>query len=107
MQVWKQWTNEHRTTQKTGRGRRKAVGTMLVYCYRCTKVGIVNSSTSAPRVPLYRITLMANHRRLRMQWAHEQMNCASICGTMIAAFVLVATAVNAAFQIVLSNYIVA
>ncbi|GFV50700.1 transposable element Tcb2 transposase [Trichonephila clavipes] len=24
------------------------------------------------RVPLYRIPLTANHRRLRLQWAHEQ-----------------------------------
>ena len=24
------------------------------------------------RVPLYRILLMTNHRRLRLQWAHEQ-----------------------------------
>ncbi|GFT15006.1 transposable element Tcb2 transposase [Trichonephila clavipes] len=44
--VWKQWTDEHRTTRKTGSGRRKLlpgswqpVGLlpqMLVYCHRCS-----------------------------------------------------------------------
>ncbi|GFX42084.1 hypothetical protein TNCV_2134991 [Trichonephila clavipes] len=58
MRVWKQWTDEHRTTRKTGSGRRKR-----------------------------------NH--------------ASICGTMMAAFVLEAMPVNAAFQSALSNDTVA
>ena len=62
--VWKQWTNERRTTRKTGSGRRKVtsvhdnrpllcmvvndltVGITLVYCYRCTNVCFVNSLTS-------------------------------------------------------------
>ncbi|GFX59023.1 HTH_Tnp_Tc3_2 domain-containing protein [Trichonephila clavipes] len=70
--------------------------------------------------PLLRIPLKANHRRLRLQWAHEyrvwltdchqvafQMNHASICGTSMATFVLDAMAGNAAFQSELSNDIVA
>ncbi|GFT99779.1 hypothetical protein TNCV_4692621 [Trichonephila clavipes] len=59
MRVWKQWTDEHRTT---GNGRRKVTstrhdrhllrmavnhpassGSPLVYCYRCTNLGFVNS----------------------------------------------------------------
>ncbi|GFX17056.1 transposable element Tc1 transposase [Trichonephila clavipes] len=67
MRVFKQWTGEHRTTRKIGSGRRKVT---------CTNVGFVNSSTSAApwiacKVPLYRIPLKGNHRRLRLQWAHE------------------------------------
>ena len=72
------------------------------------------------RVPLYKIPLMANHRRLHLQRAHELWawqaewqqivfsdNQASICRNMIAAFVLDAMSVNAAFQKALSNSIVA
>ncbi|GFT31539.1 uncharacterized protein TNCV_609321 [Trichonephila clavipes] len=94
--LWKQWIDEHRTTRKTGSGRRKvtsgrddqhllcmavndrtASSRQLAYCYRCTNVGFVNSSTSAApwiacKVPLYGIPLTANHRWLRLQWAHEQ-----------------------------------
>ncbi|GFW94959.1 uncharacterized protein TNCV_1464571 [Trichonephila clavipes] len=70
MRVWKQWINVHRTTRKTSSGRWKvtsarddrhlldmvvndrttllqAVDSTLVYCYRCTNVRFVNSSTSA------------------------------------------------------------
>ncbi|GFS84464.1 transposable element Tcb1 transposase [Trichonephila clavipes] len=76
MRVWKQWTDEHRITRKTDSGRRKAVGSTLVYCYRCTNVGFVNSSVSAApwnacKSTLIQDPLMANHRRLRLQWAHE------------------------------------
>ncbi|GFV86167.1 transposable element Tc1 transposase [Trichonephila clavipes] len=42
MQVWKKWTDENRTTRKTGSGRRKAVGSTWVGCFRCTNVGFVN-----------------------------------------------------------------
>ncbi|GFW13540.1 transposable element Tcb2 transposase [Trichonephila clavipes] len=76
MRVWKQWTDNHRTTRKTGSGRRKAVGSTLV-----TATGVLMSASSirrrllrrglCARVPLYRIPLSANHRRLRLQWAHE------------------------------------
>ncbi|GFW99201.1 HTH_Tnp_Tc3_2 domain-containing protein [Trichonephila clavipes] len=72
------------------------------------------------RVPLYKIPLTANNRRLRLQCAHEyrawqadgsklsfQMNHASICGTMMAGFELDAVAVNSACQCALSNDIVA
>ncbi|GFT38220.1 transposable element Tcb1 transposase [Trichonephila clavipes] len=42
---------------------------VLVYCYSCTNVGFINVCYT---VPLYRIPLTANHRQLRLQWAHEQ-----------------------------------
>ncbi|GFW33892.1 hypothetical protein TNCV_3589771 [Trichonephila clavipes] len=38
MRVWKQWTDEHRTTRETGTGHRKV---------KCTNVIFVNSSTPA------------------------------------------------------------
>ncbi|GFX10396.1 transposable element Tc1 transposase [Trichonephila clavipes] len=49
------------------------VGSMLVYCYRFTNVGFVNSlhRVLRTREPLHRIPLTANYRRLRLQWAHE------------------------------------
>ena len=67
-------------------------------------------------MPLY-----ANHRWLRLQWAHEhrtwkadwhQVNFSgetptSICGTMKTTFMLDAMAVNAAFESALLNNIVA
>ncbi|GFT33685.1 transposable element Tc1 transposase [Trichonephila clavipes] len=54
----------------------QSVGNTLIYCYRCTNVGFVNSSTSAApwiacKVPLYKIPLTAHLRRLRLQWADE------------------------------------
>ncbi|GFV53333.1 transposable element Tcb2 transposase [Trichonephila clavipes] len=72
-------------------------------------------------VPFYRIPLTANHRWLRLQWAHERRAWQAdrhqvvisdesrfpICGTMMAAFVLDAMPVNAAFQSALLNEIVA
>ncbi|GFT07004.1 transposable element Tcb2 transposase [Trichonephila clavipes] len=148
MRVWKQWTDEHRTTRKIGSGRRKVTSVYddlhllrMVVNERTassrqlaarwsTATGVLMSASSIrrrllnhglrARVPLYRIPLMANHRRLCLQWAHEhrawkadwhqvffQMNHASICGTMMATFVLDAMPMNAAFQSVLSNDIVA
>ncbi|GFV35166.1 transposable element Tcb2 transposase [Trichonephila clavipes] len=72
------------------------------------------------RVPLYRIPLTANHRRCVCNGLMNtepgkligtklsfQMNHASICGTMMTAFVLDAIPVNAAFQSALSTDIVA
>ncbi|GFU79456.1 DDE_3 domain-containing protein [Trichonephila clavipes] len=67
IRVWKKWTDELRTTRKTGSGRRKvtsarenkhlhrmgmndllqAVGSTLVYSYRCTNVSFANSLKSA------------------------------------------------------------
>ncbi|GFX23708.1 transposable element Tc1 transposase [Trichonephila clavipes] len=55
---WKQWSNEHPTTKKTSSGRRKASSIRRRLLHRA-------------RVLLYRIPLTANHRRLRLQWAHE------------------------------------
>ncbi|GFX77029.1 transposable element Tcb1 transposase [Trichonephila clavipes] len=52
------------------------VGSTLIYCYRCTNVGFVNSSTSASpwiacKGAFTQDPLMANHRRMRLQWANE------------------------------------
>ncbi|GFU82943.1 uncharacterized protein TNCV_4253991 [Trichonephila clavipes] len=69
MRVWKQWTDEHRKTRKTVRGRwnvtsvhddrhllhmsvndrtvcSRLSGNALVYCYMCSNVSFVHSSTS-------------------------------------------------------------
>ena len=68
------------------------------------------------RVPLCRIPFTVNHRWLYLQWAVStepckligtklsfQMHHASICGTMMAKFMLDIMLVNTAFQNVLSN----
>ena len=67
MRVWKQWTDERRTTRKSCSGTWRQNATIdtcsawrwmtvqhppgscskLVYCYRCSNVGFKNSSTSA------------------------------------------------------------
>ncbi|GFV51560.1 transposable element Tcb2 transposase [Trichonephila clavipes] len=149
MRVWKKWTDEHRTIRKTGNGRRKMTSARDDQHLLCravndrtassrylaarwsTTTGVLMSASSIrrclllhrglrARVPLYRMPLRANHRRLHLQWAHEyrawqaagpklsfQMNHASICGTMMAAFVPDAMPVNAAFKSALSNDILA
>ncbi|GFV33239.1 transposable element Tcb1 transposase [Trichonephila clavipes] len=99
MRVWKQWTDEHRTTRKTGSGRRKVTSarddrhllsmavdnrkasSRQLAARRFTATGVLMSASSirprllqrglSARVPLYRIPLMANHQRLRLQWARE------------------------------------
>ncbi|GFT98769.1 transposable element Tcb2 transposase [Trichonephila clavipes] len=72
------------------------------------------------KVPLYRIPLTANHRRARLQLAHEprawQADWHQVVfsdelrfnfwGTMMAPFMLDAMPVNTAFQGALSNDIV-
>ncbi|GFV66797.1 hypothetical protein TNCV_3724371 [Trichonephila clavipes] len=50
----------------------QAVSSMLVYCYGCTNVGFVDSRRLShrglrARMPLYRIPLIANLQRLRLQ----------------------------------------
>ncbi|GFX80107.1 transposable element Tcb2 transposase [Trichonephila clavipes] len=95
MRVWKQWTDEHRTTQKTGSGRRKGTSAcedrhllrMVVNDHTAssrqlaahwyTATGVLMSASSIrrrlrhrrlhARLPLYRIPLTANHRRFRLQ----------------------------------------
>ncbi|GFW71852.1 transposable element Tcb2 transposase [Trichonephila clavipes] len=99
MRVWKQCTDEHRTTRKTCSGRRKVtsahddrhllrmVGNDRTASSRqlaarwSTATGVLMSTLSIlrrllhrglrARVPLCRIPLTANHRRLRLQWVHE------------------------------------
>ncbi|GFW12050.1 transposable element Tcb2 transposase [Trichonephila clavipes] len=137
MRVWKQWTDEHRTSRKTGSGRRKVTSArddrhMLSMevndrkaCSRqlaarlSTATGVLMSASSIrrrllhrglrARVPLYRIPLTTNHRRVCIRLMSTepgkligtklsfQMNHASICGTMMAAFMLDAMPVHAAF----------
>ncbi|GFV72711.1 transposable element Tc1 transposase [Trichonephila clavipes] len=73
MRVWKQCSNEHRTT---GSGRLK-----LPPGNRSSTTGVLMSASSIrrpllrrglrPRVTLYRILLTANHQRLRLQGTHE------------------------------------
>ncbi|GFX66402.1 transposable element Tcb2 transposase [Trichonephila clavipes] len=94
--VWKQWNYEHRTTRKTGSGRREVMSArddqhllrmavngrsafsgQLAARWR-TATGAVSSIRRCllhrrlhARVPLYRIPLTANHRRLRLSWTYE------------------------------------
>ncbi|GFX77485.1 transposable element Tcb2 transposase [Trichonephila clavipes] len=99
MRVWEQWTNEHRTTGKTGSGRRRVTSAhddrhlLRMRVNDCTAnsrqltarwstaTGVLMSASSIrrrllhrglrARVPLYRISLMTNHRWLRRPWAHK------------------------------------
>lgn len=99
MRVWKQWTDKHRTTRKTGTGRQKVTSerddrhllrmavndrtasSRQLAAHWSTATGVQLSASSIrrrllrrglrARVPLYRIPLTANHRRLRRQWALE------------------------------------
>ncbi|GFS89744.1 transposable element Tc1 transposase [Trichonephila clavipes] len=96
MRVWKQWTDEHRTTRETGSGRRKVTsvrddrhllrmalndhtGSSRQLAERWSTASGIGMSASLIRrhllhramVPLHRIPLTANHPQLRLQWAHE------------------------------------
>ncbi|GFV27479.1 transposable element Tcb2 transposase [Trichonephila clavipes] len=96
MRVWKQWTDEHRTTRKTGSGRWKvtsarddrhllrmtgndrAASSRQLKARWFTATGVLMSASSIrcgrvlrARVHLVRILLTANHRLLRLQWTHE------------------------------------
>ncbi|GFW48654.1 transposable element Tc1 transposase [Trichonephila clavipes] len=99
MRIWKQWTDELRISRKTGNGRRKVTSARDDRHLLCMAVndstissrqlaarwssatGVLMSASSFcgrllhrglhARVPMYRISLTANHRRLRLQWAHE------------------------------------
>ncbi|GFY02071.1 uncharacterized protein TNCV_5099321 [Trichonephila clavipes] len=114
IRVWKQWIDEHQTTRRIGSGRWKAVGSTLVYCYRSTNVGFVNVCCTLDCVQgcLYTgspswqnidgcvcIELMIPEpgKLIRTKLSFK-MNHASMCETMMAAFVLDVILVNAAFQ---------
>ncbi|GFT54908.1 transposable element Tc1 transposase [Trichonephila clavipes] len=99
MRVWKQWTDESRTTRKTCSVRRKVMSardewhllrmavndrttsSRQMAARWSTATGVLMSASSIrrrllhrglrARVPLYKIPLTANHRPLRLQWAHE------------------------------------
>ncbi|GFW23277.1 transposable element Tc1 transposase [Trichonephila clavipes] len=99
MRVWKQWTDEHRTTQKTSSGRRKVTSasddrhllrkavsgrtasSRQLAAGWSTTAGVLMSASSIRRSLLHR-RLQAkdafiqhlphgNHQRLCLQWAHE------------------------------------
>ncbi|GFV50779.1 uncharacterized protein TNCV_2214401 [Trichonephila clavipes] len=108
--------------RKAVNDRSQAVRSTLVYCYRCTNVGFVNSLTSAApwivckgtfiQDPPSRQTIdfcvcnglmSPEPGKLIGTKLSFQMNQASICGTMIVEFVLDAMPVNAAFQSALSK----
>ena len=99
IQVWKQWTDKHRTTWKTGSGWQKVVSaldnqhllctvmndcttsSMQVAAHWSTTTGVLMSASSicrhllhhelCTRALLYRIPLMANHQQLHLQWTRE------------------------------------
>ncbi|GFX80937.1 transposable element Tcb2 transposase [Trichonephila clavipes] len=64
MRVWKRWTDEDRTTRKTG-SERWNMTSARDDRHLLRMVG--NDRTVSSR----KIPLTANHRRLRLQWAHE------------------------------------
>ncbi|GFY31685.1 transposable element Tcb2 transposase [Trichonephila clavipes] len=98
MRVWKQWIDEHLTTRKTGSGRRKltsardhrhllrmavndrtASSRQLAVRWSTAKSILMSASSIRRRLlqrvlratmPLYRIPLTINHRRLHLQWAY-------------------------------------
>ncbi|GFS92791.1 transposable element Tc1 transposase [Trichonephila clavipes] len=74
MRVWKHWTDEHRTSRKFGSRRRKVTSARDdQHLLRMA----VNDCTAASRQLVARWStatgdpLTANHRRLRLQWAHK------------------------------------
>ncbi|GFW31837.1 transposable element Tcb2 transposase [Trichonephila clavipes] len=99
LRVWKTWTDEHRTTRKTGNELRKVTSALddrhllrmamndstassrQLAARWSTATSVLMSASSIRRrplhrgllasVPLYRIPLTANHQRLRLEWAHE------------------------------------
>ncbi|GFV06478.1 transposable element Tcb2 transposase [Trichonephila clavipes] len=76
MRVWKQWTNEHRTTRKTGSGKRKVTSArddqhllrMAVNDHTASSRQLAACWSTATGVP---ISASSIYRRLRLQWAHE------------------------------------
>ncbi|GFX22646.1 transposable element Tc1 transposase [Trichonephila clavipes] len=68
MRVWKRGTDEHRTARKTGRGRRKV--TSANGDRHLLRMAVNDRTASTRQIPL-----TANHRRLRLQLAHEHRAC--------------------------------
>ncbi|GFV51516.1 uncharacterized protein TNCV_2908191 [Trichonephila clavipes] len=91
IRVWKQWTDKHRTTRKTGSERR----TPAPGSHSKQTINVCNGLMSTEPGKLIGTKLSF------------QMNHASVYGTMMATFVLDAMPMNAAFQSALSNDIVA
>ncbi|KFM72979.1 Transposable element Tc1 transposase, partial [Stegodyphus mimosarum] len=99
MRVWKQWTDECRTTRKSGSGPRNvtsarddrhlvrmartdrtassrqlaalwSIATGVSLCASSIRRRLLQCGLRA-RTPLYRIPLTHDHRRLRLQWANQ------------------------------------
>ncbi|GFW48578.1 transposable element Tcb2 transposase [Trichonephila clavipes] len=94
MREWMQWTDEHRTTRKTGGEQRK----------------VTSACGDQHLLPVNEGT--ASSRQLAALWSTatgvlmSDETLFKICGTKMAAFVLDAMSVNATFQSALSNDIV-
>ncbi|GFX66741.1 transposable element Tc1 transposase [Trichonephila clavipes] len=144
MRVSKQWTDEGRTARKSGSGPRNVTSAredrrlvrmaqtdrtafsrqLAAQWSTATRVSLCASSIRRhllqrglrARIPLCRIPLTQNHRRLRLHWANVHRSwradwqqvvfsdkSPSICGTMMAEFVSGSMPVNGAFRSALSN----
>ncbi|GFW30471.1 transposable element Tc1 transposase [Trichonephila clavipes] len=75
MRIWKQWTDKHRTTRKTGSGRWKVTSACDDRHLLCM---VVNDHTASSRIPL-----TANHRRLRLQWTYEHRDWQTDCHQVV------------------------
>ncbi|GFX30583.1 uncharacterized protein TNCV_3462311 [Trichonephila clavipes] len=122
MRVWKQWTDEYRTTRKIGSGRRKVTSVrndrhvLRMAVNDCTASSrqlatIWSTATGSPSRQtidgcVCNGLLSTESGKLIDAKLSFQINHISICGTMLAVFVLDAMSVNAAFQSALSNDIV-
>ncbi|GFY29631.1 transposable element Tcb2 transposase [Trichonephila clavipes] len=123
MRVWKQWTYEHQTTRKTGRGRLKVtLARDDRHLHRMTvNDGTASSrqlaarwSTATESLSQHTIDGCVYNRLMSTEPGHLigtklsfQMNHSSICWTMMTAFVLDDMPVNSTFQSASSNDIVA
>ncbi|GFV12581.1 transposable element Tc1 transposase [Trichonephila clavipes] len=144
MRVSKQWTDEGRTARKSVSGPRNVTSAredrrlmrmaqtdrtafsrqLAAQWSTATRVSLCASSIRRrllqrglrARIPLYRIPLTQNHRRLRLHWpmcigagvligsrSSFLTNPASICGTIMAEFESGSMPVNGAFRSALSN----
>ena len=89
----------------------------MIYCYRCTHVGFVNSPKSAAPWTACKVAFIQDPLQCKPSTTAVKaepgkvigvklyflMNHVSVCGTMMAAFVLDAILINATFQSALST----
>ncbi|GFX41423.1 uncharacterized protein TNCV_3489641 [Trichonephila clavipes] len=119
IQVWKQWADENRTTQKSSNGRRKVTSASddqhlfrMAVNYRTASSRQLEARWSTATESPSRQTIdgcvcdgliSTEPGKLIGTKLSFQMNHASICETMMAASMVDAIPVNAAFQRALSN----